>query len=130
MTTITADRLVPLLDVRDMTRTIAFYVDGLGFEKQSEWIKDGKLRWAMLEYPGGAQLMVQERDTSPPADLNAAPVMYVFCNDAPAFHTQVSSRGIETEEPFIGNGMHVVPMVDPDGYRISFESPTDEPDTE
>ena len=31
------------------------------------------------------------------------------------------------QRPFVGNGMGVVPYLDPDGYRSEFESPTDEP---
>jgi hypothetical protein len=38
-------------------------------------------------------------------------------------------RGIQTRtRPFVGNGMWVVPLTDPDGYRIEFESPTDRPE--
>ena len=122
-----ADRLVPLLDVADMEKTVSFYVDGLGFEKKSEWIKDGELRWCMLGYAGGASLMVQK--SRPGETVGVGPSMYVFCNDALAFYDQVRARGIEAEEPFVGNGMHVVRTTDPDGYRFAFESPTDEPDT-
>ena len=126
MKTITADRLVPLLSVSDIERTVAYYVDGLGFEMKSEWIKDGKLRWSMLQYPGGAALMVQEYDPGkgPEGKPGAGVTMYVMCDDAVAFHEQVTQRGVEANEPFIGNGMHVVELTDPDGFRISFESPT------
>ena len=30
--------------------------------------------------------------------------------------------------PFFGNRFWVVPLSDPDGYRIAFESPTDAPE--
>ena len=62
--------------------------------------------------------------------LRSCPGMYVFCNDPVAFYEQVTARGIEANEPFVGNGTHVVQMTDPDGYQIAFENPTDEPDTE
>jgi len=29
------------------------------------------------------------------------------------------------KRPFVGNRLWVVPLIDPDGYRIEFESPTD-----
>ena len=131
MKTLSADRLVPMLAVADLERTLSFYVDGLGFEKKNEWIKDGKLKWCMLEYPGGAALMAQEYDPGkgPEGRPGDGISMYVMCSDAVAFYTQISERRIEASEPFIGNGMHVVDLTDPDGYRISFESPADKPDT-
>jgi lactoylglutathione lyase len=47
------------------------------------------------------------------------------CNDALALYREFKSRGIETRtRPFVGNKW-VVPLTDPDGYRIDFESFTD-----
>jgi lactoylglutathione lyase len=40
----------------------------------------------------------------------------------------VTSRGIKAERPFVGNGMWVTSMSDPDGYKIFFESTTDVPE--
>ena len=131
MGAITANKLVPMLSVDDIEKTVNYYVDGLGFRKKSEWIKDGRLRWCMLEYEGGAAIMAQEHDpeSGPEGKRGDGMTMYVMCDDAPSFYKMVIGRGIEANETFIGNGMHVVDLIDPDGYRISFESPTDEPDT-
>ena len=52
--------------------------------------------------------------------------VYCICEDALAVYDAVTPRGIAAREPFVGNRMWVVGLVDPDGYRISFESPTDE----
>ncbi len=42
-----------------------------------------------------------------------------------------TSRGIKASRPVVGNGMWVTSLLDPDGYRIEFESCTDVPeDTE
>ena len=38
------------------------------------------------------------------------------------------SRGIQASTPFVGNGMWVTSLSDPDGYRIEFESYTDVPE--
>jgi len=35
---------------------------------------------------------------------------------------------MEMNEPFVGNNMWVVSLVDVDGYRLDFESPTDVPE--
>jgi len=46
-----------------------------------------------------------------------------------ALYREFRSRGIHTRQrPFVGNRLWVVPLSDPDGYRIDFESPTDAPE--
>lgn len=50
------------------------------------------------------------------------------CKDALAFYREVTSRGITASRPFVGNGMWVTSLTDPDGYRIEFESATDVPE--
>ena len=49
------------------------------------------------------------------------------CEDALALYREFKSRGIKTGKPTVGNRLWVVPLTDPDGYRIEFESPTDAP---
>ena len=38
------------------------------------------------------------------------------------------SRGIQAKRPFVGNGLWVTSIRDPDGYGLEFESPTDAPE--
>lgn len=122
--TLTADKLVPILAVEDIDRSVDFYVDGLGFNKRNEWIKTGRLKWCYLEYPGGASVMVEEGDPDDTTSSNGVGIkLYVWCSDARTFHRAVSARGIEAADPFIGNGMHVVDLKDPDGHDIAFQSP-------
>ena len=54
------------------------------------------------------------------------------CEDALALYREFKSRGIQTRNrPSVGNRLWVVPVTDPDGYRMEFSSPTDAPeDTE
>ena len=54
------------------------------------------------------------------------------CEDALALYREFKSRGIQTRSrPSVGNRLWVVPVTDPDGYRMEFSSPTDAPeDTE
>lgn len=35
---------------------------------------------------------------------------------------------VEARRPFVGNGMWVTSVVDPDGYQLYFESRTDAPE--
>jgi hypothetical protein len=47
------------------------------------------------------------------------------CKDALALYKDFKSRGIEAKRPFVGNGMWVTSVQDPDGYKLEFESFTD-----
>ena len=38
------------------------------------------------------------------------------------------ANGISAEEPYVGNALWVTRVVDPDGYKVDFESPTDAPE--
>ena len=52
-----------------------------------------------------------------------------MCEDALALYREFKSRGVQTRKrPFVGNHLWVVPVTDPDGYRMEFESPTDAPE--
>ena len=125
--------VVPFLAVGDMPASLAFYVDGLGFAMEGKWVDDGVLRWCRLRL-GGASLMLQQFRTSGHDarrfgdDKGEGVVLCFFCADAVAFHRAVRERGLDATEPQVGNAMWVTEMIDPDGYRLLFESPTDVPE--
>ena len=50
------------------------------------------------------------------------------CRDALAIYRDLVARGLAAQRPFVGNGMWVTIVVDPDGYKLDFESPTDAPE--
>jgi len=52
----------------------------------------------------------------------------LICEDALAIYREITSRGIQASRPFVGNGMWVTSLSDPDGYRVDFESDTDVPE--
>ena len=124
---------VPFFRVSNIEKSLRYYVDGLGFQMTNKWIDEGKLRWCWLQL-GGAALMLQEfrkegHDSSVPAAKVGEGVSICFqCNDALAIYRSATSRGVEASEPFVGNGMWVTPLSDPDGYKIEFESPTSVPE--
>jgi lactoylglutathione lyase len=125
-----------------MEVSLRFYVDGLGFKMTRWWIPDegqgdypvdGRIRWCCLEL-GEAAIMLQE--FMPQGQLketlgNGVNVCFQ-CEDALALYRGFKSREIQTRNrPSVGNRMWVVPVTDPDGYRMEFSSPTDTPeDTE
>lgn len=124
---------VPFFRVSNMEQSLRYYIDGLRFEMKNKWIDDGKLRWCWLEL-GNAALMLQEfrkegHDSWVPEGKVGVGVTICFtCEDALAIYREVTSRGIQASPPFVGNGMWVTSLTDPDGYRIDFESLTDVPE--
>lgn len=124
---------VPLFAVANIEESIRYYVNGLGFEMTKKWIDEGKLRWCWLQH-GDAALMLQEfrkegQDSWVPQGKVGEGVSICFiCKDALLIYHEVISRGIKASRPFVGNGMWVTSLVDPDGYRLDFESSTDAPE--
>lgn len=129
---------VPFFGVSDMESSLRFYVDGLGFTMKLHWIpagdghypSDGKIKWCRLEL-GDAAIMLQEfPPQGRPRELLGTGVSVSFqCEDALALYRDFKARGIGTRNrPYVGNGLWVVPIADPDGYRIDFSSPTDAPE--
>jgi lactoylglutathione lyase len=93
---------VPFFGVSNMEASLRFYVDGLGFKMKRWWIPDGG-----------------QGDYKPDRRIRS-------------LYREFKSRGIQTRDrPSVGNHSWVVPVTDPDGYRMEFSSPTDAPeDTE
>jgi len=128
---------VPFFGVTNMEASLRFYVEGLGFKMTRWWIPDrpadkpdGRIRWCWLER-GDAALMLQEflPDRRPTETLGTGASLSFMCEDALALYREFKSRGIVARNrPFVGNRLWVVPLADPDGYRIEFASPTDAPE--
>jgi uncharacterized glyoxalase superfamily protein PhnB len=118
--------VVPFLHVTDMAGSLRFYVDGLDFKIVRHWLVDGRVRWCRLEL-GRAAIMLQE--FSPERRLAGTVGLGVSlnfqCDDAVAFYDNVRSRGLNAEEPFVGNGLWVMSLTDPDGFQLYFSSATD-----
>jgi lactoylglutathione lyase len=124
---------VPFFGVSDMDTSLRFYIDGLGFEMKYQWIDEGKLRWCWLEI-GKAALMLQEwrkegqNSWVPTGKVGEGVTICFVCEDALKIYHDATARGINAKRPFVGNGMWVTQMSDPDGYRLDFESKTDVPE--
>lgn len=121
---------VPFFGVTDIEASLRFYVDGLGFAISNHWSPEGRIRWCWLQL-GDAALMLQEywKDGRPggvPEGLLGQGVSVCFmCDDALEIYHDLISKGIPASRPFVGNGLWVTSVRDPDGYRVDFESPTD-----
>lgn len=124
---------VPFLAVSRMDNSLRFYVDGLGFEIAEKWMDAGAVRWCRLER-GGAALMLQDfrrdggKSWSPDGPLGLGVSIMFICSDALSIYQEFTARGLKPSLPFVGNGMWVTSLRDPDGYRVEFESQTDAPE--
>jgi catechol 2,3-dioxygenase-like lactoylglutathione lyase family enzyme len=120
---------VPLFGISSMEASLRYYVDGLGFRMKHKWIDEGVLRWCWLELDDVAVMLQELRESHKPAGpVGAGMSMCFICDDAIAFYREVTARGIKAGRPFVGNGMWVTSLSDPDGYRLEFESVTDAPE--
>jgi len=124
---------VPFFSVSNIEESVRYYVNGLGFEMTKKWEVEGKVRWCWLQH-GSAALMLQEfrkegHNAWVPAGKVGEGVSICFqCNDALTIYRDIRSRGIQATNPFVGNGMWVTSLSDPNGYKITFNSPTDVPE--
>ena len=124
---------VPFLAVSSMEASLRFYLDGLGFRMAKNWMVEGQVRWCWLKI-GDAALMLQEFRTEgegawkPSGRLGEGVTIFFICEDALALFREFRSRSVEASTPFVGNGMWVTGVKDPDGYRIEFESETETPE--
>lgn len=124
---------VPFFRVASMEASLRFYLDGLGFRMTKNWIVEGQVRWCWLEI-GDAALMLQEfrsqgeNSWKPVGKLGEGVSICFICEDALSLYREFQSRSIEAARPFVGNGMWVTSVTDPDGYRLEFESETETPE--
>ncbi|MEM7366992.1 MAG: VOC family protein [Bacteroidota bacterium] len=124
---------LPFFWVRNIERSLRYYTEGLGFQKAESWVDEGKIRWCQLELDDVA-IMLQEfwteghHNNLPDGKLGVGITIVFLCEDALNLYEQFLDRGIEVSEPFVGNGMWVVNLTDPDGYQLMFESKTDLPE--
>ena len=139
---------VPFFMVRNMDASLKFYIDGLGFKMKHWWIPDraqdnpdGRIRWCWLEL-GEAALMLQEfgkrgeqkvhagsQAAEVPEKLGFGVSINFQCQDSLALYREFKLRGVPiAKKPFVGNRLWCVNIIDPDGYRLWFNSPTDAPE--
>jgi catechol 2,3-dioxygenase-like lactoylglutathione lyase family enzyme len=128
---------VPFFLVADMEASLRFYVEGLGFAMTKQWAPRGKIEWCWLERDAVSLMLQEPRTAAPEAGAGEAPgapagaarktgpSIAFQCEDALALYHEYKGKGLAVSEPFVGNGMWVVVLKDPDGYTLDFESVTD-----
>jgi lactoylglutathione lyase len=122
-------QVVPFFMVTDMARSLRFYVDGLGFTRKNQWIVEEQIRWCWLQRDTAAlMLQVYLQGRAPSEKLGLGASLCFQCEDSIALYREFLSRGLEPREPFVGNGLWDTHIIDPDGYHLHFNSPTDVPE--
>src|SRR5574338_879234 len=85
--------VVPFQCVSNMERSLAYYIDGLGFTLRHKWVVDGRVRWCWLVL-GGAALMLQEFATEghdswvPHGKVGAGVSLWFICEDVVALYRE------------------------------------------
>ncbi|WP_010581829.1 VOC family protein [Schlesneria paludicola] len=128
---------VPLLQVFDILKSIAFYRDVLEFAVVSTSDPAKPLFWAMLQN-GGATLMLNsafeehERPAQPDAGRSIAhadTTLFLNCEDVDAFYELLCDKHWPVEPPQTTSyGMRQVYARDPDQFCLCFQQPVDQPE--
>jgi glyoxylase I family protein len=127
--------VVALLWVYDMPTSVRFYRDVLGCEivTTSPVIGEDYFHWAMLRL-GKAQFMLnaifESNDARTPQPNRAQATsprdvwLYFDCPDVDATYNELRHRNAAVEEPAVTfYGMKQASLLDPDGYKLVFQSP-------
>lgn len=113
----------PLLMVRDLERSVAFYSGQLGFRVIDEALSAGRRYWCRLERDGLSLMLQQGEDAADGERPGRGVVLYFVCDDAEALHAEFASRGVAVSPPQVAYyGMRQLFVPDPDGYEVCFES--------
>ena len=115
---------VPFFMVANMEKSLDFYQNGLGFELKTKWEPRGTIEWCWLQLDNVAIMLQKYRNSLPPGARGLGVSIAFMCDDAISIYKNILARGLAPAEPFVGNGLWVVELKDPDGYAIFFESPT------
>ena len=121
-------QLIPLLNVEDVSASIAFSTTVLGAAIENQWELDGCVRWARIGFEGG-KLMLNTPDRASSAPRRgrqdfADSVLYLMCDDAPAQREKLLAAGLgagDLRNEEYGNAEFT--LRDPDGYVLRFARP-------
>ena len=123
-------QLWPLLDVRNLERSLAFWRDKLGFTLVAhDGAPNRQMSWCRVERDGASIMLQGGRDDKhPTAPRGSGICLYFVCDDADAIYAELSGRGVTLAAPKVAYyGMKQLYVPEPDGYAICFESPAPPP---
>lgn len=120
--------LTPLLNVEDVSRSLAFYEKTVGAVLENQWEFEGRLRWARVAFDGGALMLNSPDGVDSSARRGRGEftdvVLYLGCDDAARERERLAGAGLEvgalSSESY---GNLEFSVRDPDGYVLRFSSP-------
>ena len=128
-------RLVPMLHVVDVDRSLAFYRDRLGFTLLSPESAVKEWGWAHIRRDGVSLMLAGGLTGGPIREKGDTgsdwPVMFYFYpDDVVALHGVLKARGVEVGDLCVTfYRMKEFSCLDPDGHMLTFGQETDEPPT-
>ena len=121
--------MTPLLNVEDVSRSLGFYRDNLGFRVDEDFEHEGKLVWARISR-GTVAVMINTSEERAARGARSSPqtyddaVFYFTVDDARALRRELAEAGCDpgpVERQ--AYGVDEFTMRDPDGYELAFGSP-------
>jgi catechol 2,3-dioxygenase-like lactoylglutathione lyase family enzyme len=124
------EHLIPLLDVQDIQKAIAFYRDALGFVVVDELVWNGRIEWVLL-HAGQAMLMLAEG--GPPSAPHTGPqraslyqasyagMLFFYLEDTQSLYTKLKAQGHHLSNvQYHGPRVREFCLQDPDGHILWF----------
>ena len=112
-------RCMPVLQVADVKRSMAFYCDQLGFISNGTW-GDGP-NFAIVQF-GRVTIALDRSQADGPIPVNQYWAAYVYVEDADALSARFRKKGVEIlrgpEDTFYGS--RDFDVRDPDGHILAF----------
>ena len=116
--------IAPGFTVNDLQKSIAFYVDGLGFTVHERWENQGELQGVMLR-AGRCRIGLSQDDFAKGRDRAKGIGMSVWLTTVQELELvveRIKQNGIPLEQELAEMpwGGRAFSLVDPDGFRLTF----------
>jgi len=123
---LTAHRLQASLTVKDLSRSLAWYRDVVGFSVKQEHVREGQLRAVSLQ-AGDVQLLIAQDDGAKGLDRvkgEGFSLQITTTQNIDELANGIRKRGgtLTTEPVDMPWGARVFRVLDPDGFRLTFSS--------
>lgn len=121
---------VPLLQVFDMRRSLAFYRGALGFETLQQAPAGDSPDWVLLGKDGVEVMLNTQFETGERPDhedparstSHADTTLFVGCRELDAAFAALRAQGVDVDPPVVrAYGMRQLALRDPDGYGLCLQ---------
>jgi uncharacterized glyoxalase superfamily protein PhnB len=115
------------ITVKDLTKSLAWYEDVVGFTVDQKMERDGKLRGVALK-AGDVRILLNQDDGAKGWDRikgEGISLMFTTSQSIDALANQIREKGgtLDSEPTDMPWGARVFRVRDPDGFKIVFSSP-------